>query len=113
MICFCFVVFCLDLVKEYFYSWREYKVILDRLNHVHGIKRSMRWLKLVLRKLGLKKRRPDDNHETVKAILRKLLRSSECLKGYRSVWKTLRDKYGVHVRRSVPQYINPHVSCMS
>ena len=53
--------FCenLELIKGYFYSWREYKTILDRLKHVHGIKRSLTWLKAQLKKLGLKKRRPD------------------------------------------------------
>ena len=89
--------FCenLELIKGYFYSWREYKTILDRLKHVHGIKRSLTWLKTQLKKLGLKKRRPDADIETVKTVVRKLLRTSESLKGYSFIWKVLRDRYQI------------------
>lgn len=72
---------------------------MDRLKHVHGIKRSLTWLKAQLKKLGLKKRRPDADIETVKTVVRKLLRTSESLKGYRFIWKVLRDRYQIFVRR--------------
>lgn len=36
---------------------------------------------------------------TVKTVVRKLLRTSESLKGYRFIWKVLRDRYQIFVRR--------------
>ena len=62
----------------------------------------MSWLKLTLKGLGLKRR---GNTNTVKVIVTKLLRSSHNLRGYRSVWKYIRDSYKMVVRRYI--YMNP------
>lgn len=62
---------------------------------------SLTWLKLKLKQLGLKRRRSDANYSVVKALILKVLETSEKLKGYRAVWKLLRDKYNCIVRRLV------------
>ena len=62
---------------------------------------SLKWLKLKLKQLGLKKRRSDTNYSVVKALILKVFETSEKLKGYRTVWKLLRDKYNCIVRRLV------------
>ena len=49
--------------------------------------KGMSWLKLTLKRLGLKRRAPDANINTAKVIVTKFLRSSHNLRGYRSVWK--------------------------
>ena len=87
------------LERLYFHSWRDYKTILQRLQHVHSIKRSLPWLKWKLRKLGLKKRGNKVDVATVKAVIVKFLRTSENCKGYRYIWKTLRDRYKLFVNR--------------
>ena len=59
----------------------------------------MTWLKLRLKRLGLKRRIPDPDINVVKAVIKKLLRTSVSLGGYRTMWKILRDKYKIIVRR--------------
>ena len=68
---------------------------------MHGVKRSLPWLKLKLKKLGLKKRKPDVDIGTVRTVITKILRTSESCRGYRAIWKVLRDRYKVIVRRYV------------
>ena len=62
---------------------------------------SLTWLKLKLKKLGLKRRHSDSDYFVVKALIIKILETSEKVKGYRAVWKHLRDKYNCIVRRLV------------
>ncbi len=89
----------IGIVKEYFHSWRDYNCILERLHHVHGVRRSLPWLKLKLKQLGLKKRGVDVDINTVKTVIRKILRTSDNCMGYRGIWKVLRDRYKLFVKR--------------
>uniref|UniRef100_A0A1X7TGC1 Integrase core domain-containing protein n=1 Tax=Amphimedon queenslandica TaxID=400682 RepID=A0A1X7TGC1_AMPQE len=82
-----------------------YKDILSVLEERCGIKRSLTWLKLKLKKLGLRRRHSDSNYSVVKALIIKILETSEQVKGYRAVWKHLRDKYNCIVRRDVVMLI--------
>ena len=65
----------------------------------HGMKRSMTWLKLQFKRLGLKRRAVDPPLSDVKLLIRRLLRTSDGIRGYRAVWKILRDRYRIIVRR--------------
>ena len=46
----------LDILVSLFHSGRPYKLILRRLDRIHGINRSLRWLKLKFKELGLFRR---------------------------------------------------------
>ena len=70
----------------------------DEFNH---ILLSWSWLKVTLKKLHLKRRSPDPNYDITKALVRKILETSDKLKGYRGIWKLLWDRYGYIVRRYV------------
>lgn len=89
----------LEILIQYFYSWRSYFVILVRLKRIHGLSRSLSWLKKQFRTLKLKRRCKDPSEVTVKALITKLVQTSAGLRGYRAVWKLLRDKHGCVVRR--------------
>lgn len=73
-----------DVIKEQFYLWNTYKDILKAIEVQCGIKRSLSWLKLKLRVLGLKRRKSDMNLTVVKSLILKILETSEKLKGYRA-----------------------------
>jgi hypothetical protein len=84
-----------DVLISYFYSWRSYKEILKRLEQIHGLKRSLTWLKLKFKRLKLRKRPSNAlyNDELASNLIKRVLNSSLCLLGYRGIWKVLRDKY--------------------
>ncbi|XP_065887587.1 uncharacterized protein [Dysidea avara] len=88
-----------DVIAELFYSTRQYKAILQRLKLIHGIDRSMSWLKRQLKRLGLKRRSPDPPDETVKTLIESIISCSNQLRGYRAVWRILYSKYRLPVRR--------------
>ena len=79
---------------EYFHSWRDYKTILQRLQHVQGIKRSLPWY---LRKLSLKKRGNKVDVATVKAVIVKLLKTVKDIDIFGK--HALRDRYKLFVNR--------------
>ncbi|XP_019857926.1 PREDICTED: uncharacterized protein LOC109586196 [Amphimedon queenslandica] len=88
-----------DLIKEYFKSERTYMLILQRLKEVHGVKRSLIWLKLRLKYLGLKRRGGYASDDTVRSAIARELRSSPQLFGYRAMWRHISIKYKLHVKR--------------
>ena len=53
----------------------------------------MTWLKLILKCLGLKERATEPTVEATKAMVMKVLTTSQSIRGYRAVWKYLEDKY--------------------
>ena len=70
---------------------------------------SLTWLKLKLKKLGLKSQHSDSNYSVVKTLIKKILETSKKVKGCRAVWKHLRDKYNCIVRRLVFPYSSKNV----
>ncbi|XP_065890189.1 uncharacterized protein [Dysidea avara] len=87
------------VIYEYFYSGRPYKIILERLKRIHGVKKSMSWLKRQLRRLRLKRRCPDPPEESVKTIIVPIVKTSDRLRGYRAVWRILHRKFRLRIRR--------------
>ena len=47
-----------DLIRQYFRGGHKYRTILQFLRAIHGITLSMRQLKRVLNRLGLRRRSP-------------------------------------------------------
>ena len=81
--------------------WCEKKVYIKYASIIIIHINSLTWLKVRLKYLHLKRRCPDSNPAVVKTLIRRIYATSEWLKGYRAVWKHLRDKYHCIVRKYV------------
>ena len=66
----------------------------------------MTWLKLYLKKMNLRRRVPDPDYNTIKAIIVRELRTSNNLKGYRSMWSHICKKYNLIVKRYVTVFFD-------
>ena len=86
-------------LKYYFNEGYKYEVILCFLLKYHGIEMSLRMLKERFKSLGLRRRNLlDSNDQDIRARIQEELDGPGCLKGYRSMWHTLRRK-GYQVSR--------------
>lgn len=95
-----------EAIESYFLSGYDYDTILCFLAKYHGLDISMSTLKRRLNEYGLKRRNAlevDDNH-IVEVIQQELDGPSMC-QGYRSMWHTLRLKYGLCVPRAKVQMV--------
>ena len=60
---------------------------------------SLTWLKLQLKRMSLRRRISDPDLTTVNAIIKKELRTSNSLKGYRAMWRHICSKYRISIKR--------------
>ena len=95
-----------EVIESYFYSGLEYEAILRLLKKFHNIEMSMSTLKRRLKELNLKRKdREGLNMNAITEIVKKELNGPGCMFGYRSMWHTLRVKYGLFVPRNEVQVI--------
>ena len=85
--------------------WCEKKVYINYASIIIIHINRLTWLKVRLKYLHLKRRCPDSNPAVVKTLIRRIYATSERLKGYRAVWKHLRDKYHCIVRQGWGQVL--------
>ena len=92
-----------EIIESYFHSGFEYESILQFLSKFHAIKMSMSTLKRRLKMFGLQRKQQEVNMDEITEIMRRELSGSGCLFGYRTMWHTLRIKYGILVPRNLVQ----------
>ncbi len=95
-----------EAIESYFLAGYEYETILCFLSKYHGINHSMSTLKRRLREYGLKRKNAvdiDDND--IAEAIQQELQGPSSVSGYRSMWHTLRLKYGMCVPRDKVQRI--------
>lgn len=90
------------LIKEYFDLGYTYKEIVASLVCTHGITLSLRHLKRILKRHGLRRKLPDGGESPLADIIigidKELNGSGKCL-GYRTMWRRLLSEYKLHVKR--------------
>jgi hypothetical protein len=91
-----------NLIAHYFQAGLSNKDILQALSFKHEIKLSLRHLKRLLQKMGLR-RFPGrlgeaPRQEIVEAIRQELKGSGQSL-GYRAMWQRLKQQHGLQVKR--------------
>ena len=69
------------------------------LKTYHGISISIRTLKRRLKSLCLKKRESSASEAVVRQIIEQEIEGPFSLKGYRTMWNTLRTRYGIRMQR--------------
>jgi hypothetical protein len=101
-----------EILTRYFHSWSPYRLIVARLRVVHGLRRSLRWLKQQFKRLELYRR--SNPFLTPVAIVRNSIQhyisGSGSLSGYRTVWKVLRDHYKLNVKRDTVMRLMQEIS---
>ena len=95
-----------EIIESYFLAVYDYDTILCFLAKYHEVNISMSTLRRQLNKYGLKRKNvlEVDENNLVETIQQELDGPSSC-QGYRSMWHTLRLKYGVCVPRAKVQTI--------
>lgn len=92
-----------EFIVSYFQQGFTNFEILEFLK-LHGIELSLSTLKRRLQCLGLRRRmlpHEEVSQETVEIIIEQELAGSKCNVGYRKMWKHLKAKYGIAVKRDV------------
>ena len=91
------------LIMAYFKQAFTYKEILMCLAAAHNIIISIKTLKRILRRLGLKRRTPCTDEVFTSAIvhIQKELKESGQMLGYKAMWKRLQEKGFVIARDTV------------
>lgn len=85
-------------------------MILARLYETNGIRRSLSWLKAQWKRLRLSRRPLNSTPTTiVKNCIAKEIRTSNSQLGYRAMWKLLRDKYHLIVKRDTVMSVMRHI----
>ncbi|XP_070538243.1 uncharacterized protein [Ptychodera flava] len=91
-----------SLIQAYFSACYSNEEILAALAISHGVILSLRHLKRLLQKYGLKRRQclgtASNLQQVVATIQSEIQGSGKCL-GYRAMWKRLKIKYGLRVNR--------------
>ena len=97
-----------EAIENYFLSGFAYEAILCLLNKYHGIEMSLSTLKRRLAEYNLRRRKQEDiTLDQLTGVIRSELDGPGCLSGYRSMWHTLRIKYGIVVpRREVEELLS-------
>lgn len=90
------------LIMDYFEQGYTYKEIIHFLQSCNSIFLSERHLKRILKGLGLKRKclPQSDINEIVESILKELNGSGSCL-GYKSLWRRIKNKYCLNVKRDI------------
>ena len=88
-----------SLLEYYFHIGYENQVIIDFLNHQHGIVLSLATLKRRLRDYGLRRRGVDIEEEKLREIIQQEISGPGELRGYRSVWHSMRLNHHIHIPR--------------
>ncbi|XP_077864797.1 uncharacterized protein LOC144350485 [Saccoglossus kowalevskii] len=91
------------LIKKYFNACYTNEEIIASLFLLHGNIVSLRHLKRLLKKYGLKRRKTitlPDIENIIAAIETELQSSGKCI-GYKAMWKRLKLKYGLMVNRDL------------
>ncbi|XP_034082049.1 uncharacterized protein LOC117552581 [Gymnodraco acuticeps] len=89
----------MEILREYFNEGYTYDVILDMLSTHHDINMSLRNLKARLKELGLRRRGDYSSISEVRRAIFSELRGPGQMFGYRTMWLTLKQKHGLHVKR--------------
>lgn len=89
-----------NLIREYHNKGYPYSVIVDFLANRHLIIISLRQLKRILKKMGLKRRNIPESSlgDMLVAVLTELTLSGCCL-GYKILHKRLQQTYGLHIKQ--------------
>ena len=91
-----------DLISNYFHQGYTNNEIAGFLALQHGIVLSVRTIKRILRRMGLRRVTHTNEspvEEIVRAILEELENSAGAFMGYRQLTRRLRRKYNLNVRR--------------
>lgn len=92
------------IVESYFKQGYQYREILAFLVSCHGITMSLRHLKRVLRKRGLRrKKNPSGLEEVINAIEDEIQGSGACV-GYRAMWQRLRSEHNLVVSQNTVRH---------
>lgn len=87
------------LIRQYFDLGYTYKEIIMSLLCSHGIVLSLRHLKRLIRRMGLRRRRVDSPiADVIAAIIYEVNSSGRCL-GYRAMWRRLLHEHGLRIKR--------------
>ena len=87
------------MLEHYFHLGYENNVILDFLNHHHGIRISLSTLKRRLQDYGLTRRGMNIEEQRLREIIQQEIAGPGVLLGYRAVWHSLRLNHHIHVPR--------------
>ena len=88
-----------ETIQGYFNNGFSYETMLWFLERFKNIKMSLSSLKRRLKAYGLKRKNLNVNEAHITDIIRSEIDGPSCLSGYRSMWHTLRIKYGLSVPR--------------
>lgn len=89
-----------QLISDYFHADYTYEEICEFLLKYYEISISIRQLHRVLKNLGLKRKNYRESQlESICTTFIQELDEDGCCLGYRSLWKRLRQKYGLNVKR--------------
>ena len=95
-----------EAIRYYFNVGYSYNSIIIFLNLYHGISISILTLKRILRHYSLRGKPIAFNENIVRGIIEWEIQRHGAMKGYRSMYKTLKQSYRVHVpRNSVMQIL--------
>ena len=95
-----------EIITGYFISGYEYEAILGFLSKYHDVDMSIATLKRRLKAYGLKRRNAmNASDRELQDVVRNELDGPSCVAGYRSLWHTLRIKYGLVVPRAKVQHL--------
>ena len=90
-----------EIIETYFFAGYDYETILCFLSKHHGIHMSLSTLKRRLNRYELRRRTGEEvSDDELTEIIRKELDGPSCVSGYRTLWHTIRLKYGMCVARA-------------
>ena len=96
------------LIQNYFRKDFENAVIIDFLARYHGVEISISTLKRRLQDYGLRRRRragdgdeSRENQDRLRDIISHEMSEAGELRGYRSIWHSLRLEHGINVPRAL------------
>lgn len=98
------------LIQNYFRKGFENAVIIDFLARYHGVEISISTLKRRLQDYGLRRRRrhqgdggdsSQGNQDRLRHIISHEMSEAGELRGYRSIWHSLRLEHGINVPRAL------------
>ena len=86
-------------IVYYFNQNFRYKAICMFLKTYHSIDMSIRTLKRRLHSMGLKKHDFSTSEAVIRQVIEREIEGPFSLKGYRTMWNTLRARYGIRTQR--------------
>ena len=94
-----------EAIRYYSNVSYSYNSIIIFLNVYHGISISIPTLKRRLRHYSLRRKQIAFNENIVRGIIEREMQGPRSIKGYKSMYQTLRQSYGVHVPRDNVMHI--------